>query len=104
MYERVDPNGTSPFFYIWIAAYIISFTYTFLWDVFMDWGLIDPRAPKDAPFLREEMIYGYKSYYYLAILQDFVLRLSWVLNVSLGEAWTLDADLLGCITAPLEVH
>lgn len=102
-FERVEPNATSPFFYIWIASYIISFTYTFLWDVFMDWGLIDPRSPKDAPFLREEMIYGNKLYYYGAIVQDFVLRLSWVLNVSLGEAWTLDADLLMCITAPLEV-
>lgn len=101
--ETVDPTTTSVFFYLWILAYIISFTYTFLWDVFMDWGLIDSRAPKDSPFLREEMIYGSKWYYYLAIVEDFVLRLSWVLNVSLGEAWTLDSDYLTCITAPLEV-
>ncbi|VDM53432.1 unnamed protein product [Angiostrongylus costaricensis] len=101
--EKSDPNVTSPFFYIWIASYILSFTYTFLWDVFMDWGLIDPRAPKEAPFLREEMIYGSKYYYYAAIVQDFVLRLSWVLNVSLGEAWTLDSDFLTTLTAPAEV-
>lgn len=101
--EKADPYATSIFFYLWIAAYIISFTYTFLWDVFMDWGLVDPRAPKESPFLREEMIYGSKWYYYAAIVQDFVLRLSWVLNVSLGEAWTLDSDLLTCITAPLEI-
>ncbi|KAK6024279.1 SPX domain protein [Ostertagia ostertagi] len=101
--EKSDPNGTSPFFYIWIASYILSFTYTFLWDIFMDWGLIDPRAPKEAPFLREEMIYGSKYYYYAAIVQDFVLRLSWVLNVSLGEAWTLDSDFLTTVTAPAEV-
>lgn len=69
----------------------------------MDWGLIDPRSPKDAPFLREEMIYGSKWYYYAAIGQDFVLRLSWVLNVSLGEAWTLDSDFLTTVTAPAEV-
>lgn len=66
------------YFYSWIIAYVISFTYTFLWDVFMDWGLIDPKAPKDSPFLREEMIFGSKWYYYLAIVQDGVLRLSWV--------------------------
>jgi hypothetical protein len=67
----------------------------------MDWGLFDPKAPKDAPFLREEMvgtslvisimrkfqIYGCKYYYYLAIVEDFILRLSWVMNVSLAEAW-----------------
>lgn len=101
--EKSDPTVTSIFFYLWIASYIISFTYTFLWDVFMDWGLIDPLSPKDSPFLREEMIYGSKWYYYGAIVEDFVLRLSWVLNVSLGEAWTLESDLLTCITAPLEV-
>lgn len=101
--EKLDPTTTSIFFYLWIASYIISFTYTFLWDIFMDWGLIDPRAPKDSPFLREEMIYGSKWYYYAAIVQDFILRLSWVLNVSLGEAWTLESDFLTCITAPLEV-
>lgn len=101
--EKTYPATTSIFFYLWIAAYIVSFTYTFLWDVFMDWGLIDPLAPKDAPFLREEMIYGSKWFYYAAIVQDFILRLSWVLNVSLGEAWTLESDLLTCITAPLEL-
>jgi xenotropic and polytropic retrovirus receptor 1 len=53
----------------------------------MDWGLIDPRAPKDAPLLREEMIYGSKWYYYFAITEDFILRLTWVMNVSLAEAW-----------------
>lgn len=101
--EKSDPTITSIFFYLWIASYIISFTYTFLWDIFMDWGLVDPLAPKGSPFLREEMIYGSKWYYYGAIVEDFVLRLSWVLNVSLGEAWTLESDLLTCITAPLEV-
>lgn len=106
-YRHQQPESAdilaSPFFYLWILAYIISFTYTFLWDIFMDWGLIDPKAPKEARFLREEMIYGSKWYYYGAIVEDFVLRLMWVMNVSLGEAWTLEADLLMCITAPFEI-
>jgi hypothetical protein len=67
------------------------------------------------------MIYGSKWYYYFAIIEDFVLRLSWVMNVSLAEAWfilfiyiiqilvkkipfrMLQGDLLICIMAPLEV-
>ncbi|KAI1721402.1 EXS family domain-containing protein [Ditylenchus destructor] len=98
-----NPTETSLFFYFWIASYIVSFTYTFLWDVFMDWGLADPRAPKEAPLLREEMIYGSKWFYYFAIVEDFVLRLSWVMNVSLAEAWMLHSDLLVSIMAPLEV-
>lgn len=98
-----NPAEFSIYFYLWVASYILSFTYTFLWDVFMDWGLIDPRAPKDAPFLREEMIYGSKWFYYFSIVEDFMLRLSWVMNVSLGEAWMINGDLLTCITSPLEV-
>lgn len=101
--EKTESTATNTFFYLWIGSYIFSFAYTFLWDIFMDWGLIDPMAPKDSPFLREEMIYGNKWYYYGAIVEDFILRLSWVLNISLGEAWTMESDLLTCITAPLEV-
>jgi len=57
-----NPGSINVFFYFWVTAYIVSFTYTFLWDVFMDWGLVDPRAPREAPLLREEMIYGTKWY------------------------------------------
>jgi hypothetical protein len=68
----------------------------------MDWGLFDPKAPKETPYLRNEMIYGTKWMYYAAIVQDFVLRLAWVMNVSLGEAWTLEADLLMFVTLALD--
>ena len=49
------------------------------------------------------MIYNNRWFYYLAMVEDFILRLSWVMNVSLAEAWMLNADLLTCIVAPLEV-
>jgi hypothetical protein len=49
------------------------------------------------------MIYNSRWFYYFAIVEDFILRLSWVMNVSLAEAWMLNADLLNCIIAPLEV-
>jgi hypothetical protein len=31
-------NESSPLFYFWLLAYIVSFFYTFLWDVLMDWS------------------------------------------------------------------
>lgn len=92
----------SPFFYMWVASYLISFAYTFSWDIFMDWGLMDPTAPNKHRFLREELVYPSRWLYYFAIVEDFVLRLSWVLNVSLGSSGTIEADLLTSITAPLE--
>lgn len=50
-----------------------------------------------------EILLFSRWFYYFAIVEDFILRLSWVMNVSLAEAWMLNADLLNCIVAPLEV-
>ena len=109
----------SPLFYPWLAAYLLSFAYTFTWDVRMDWGLAELKSTH--PLLREELVYSSVCKYYAAILVDFVLRLGtksshprfvhrarvvifagWVLNLSLGDAWTMEAETLLCITAPLE--
>uniref|UniRef100_A0AC35TPQ4 SPX domain-containing protein n=1 Tax=Rhabditophanes sp. KR3021 TaxID=114890 RepID=A0AC35TPQ4_9BILA len=96
------PEYNTFFYYLWVTTCIISCVYAFCWDLFLDWGLLDPRAPSDAPFLREEIIYS-RKFYYFAMIEDFVLRLSWVMNVSLGEAWSINGDLLTTITSPLEV-
>lgn len=90
------------FFYLWIISAFISTCYTFAWDVKMDWGLLDRNAGENR-FLREEIVYPHKSYYYLAIAEDLVLRLSWVLTVSLDEDGILDSEILKTILACLEV-
>jgi hypothetical protein len=90
----------SPFFYCWILAYIVSFCYTYTWDIKMDWGLLDRNA-KENKGLRDELVYGRKWCYFAAMAEDFVFRLAWVLNVSL--AGSTSSDLLTCITAPMEV-
>jgi hypothetical protein len=45
-----------------------------MWDVIMDWGLMK----WEYGLLREETVYNYKIYYYAAIIEDAVLRMSWV--------------------------
>lgn len=94
--ENVESEG--PFFYLWIASYMVSYLYTFAWDIFMDWGL----GERSHKFLREELVYSNRWFYYLGIFQDGLLRLAWVLNVSLGDAWTISAEVLMSLTAPLE--
>uniref|UniRef100_A0A5S6QI55 EXS domain-containing protein n=1 Tax=Trichuris muris TaxID=70415 RepID=A0A5S6QI55_TRIMR len=91
----------SPFFYLWVIANCISFCYTYLWDVRMDWGLFEKNSGENR-YLREELVYSQKLYYYFAMVADFFLRITWVLNVSLGDAWLAEADVLISITAPLE--
>lgn len=39
-------------FGLWVFSYIVSFTYTFLWDIFMDWGLVSNKSLNVQSFLR----------------------------------------------------
>ena len=68
----------------------------------MDWGLVDSRAPSEYKFLREELVYPVK-YYYVAIIEDFVLRFGWTLNLSLTEVGAISPDLITLVLAPCEI-
>ncbi len=52
---------------LWIVAHIVSTTYTFTWDIKMDWGLFEGKYK-----LRSELIYSRKVWSdlceYLAII------------------------------------
>ncbi len=50
-----------------------SSLYTYTWDIKMDWGLFDKNSGENK-FLREEIVYSSKRYYYFAIIEDFALR------------------------------
>jgi len=69
---------TSVYFYLWFACCFISSCYTFSWDIKMDWGFLEASAPKENKYLREEIIYSEKIYYYGAIVIDFILRFFWI--------------------------
>jgi len=97
--EVVQNNA---FFYVWVVAAIISTCYTFAWDVKMDWGLFDKNAGENK-FLREEIVYAYKGYYYFAIIEDFVLRFAWTITVSVGEGGHIHSEILKSMMASLEV-
>ncbi|KAG0089240.1 hypothetical protein BGZ93_000422 [Podila epicladia] len=70
------------------VAYILMATitgvYTFMWDVYMDWGLF--RFGKHGggayghPFLRQELVYSRTWVYYLAIVLDLLGRFSWIVR------------------------
>ncbi|KAM5148379.1 solute carrier family 53 member 1 [Mantella aurantiaca] len=92
------------FFYLWIVSYVISSLYTLIWDLKMDWGLFDKNAGENT-FLREEIVYPQKAYYYCAIIQDVILRFAWTIQISLT---TLNlhgniSDIISTVLAPLEV-
>lgn len=68
----------------------------------MDWGLLDSKAPPEYKFLREELVYPVK-WYYLAIVQDFVFRFGWTLNLSLTRVGAIPTDVITLVFAPLEI-
>ena len=68
----------------------------------MDWGLFDSRAPPEYKCLREELVYPIK-YYYVAIVEDFILRFGWTLNLSLTEVGAIPPDIITLVLAPCEI-
>ncbi|XP_030887674.1 uncharacterized protein KIAA1614 homolog [Leptonychotes weddellii] len=92
------------FFYLWIVFCIISSCYTLIWDLKMDWGLFDKNAGENT-FLREEIVYPQKAYYYCAIIEDVILRFAWTVQISI-TSMTLSphsGDIVATVFAPLEV-
>lgn len=97
-----EEESYNPFFYAWIASSVISSLYAYTWDIKMDWGLFD-KNPGENKFLREEVVYSSKGYYYFAIVEDFLLRFGWAVSLSLTEMGNVHGDLITSILSPLEV-
>uniref|UniRef100_A0A3P9DJE6 Xenotropic and polytropic retrovirus receptor 1 n=1 Tax=Maylandia zebra TaxID=106582 RepID=A0A3P9DJE6_9CICH len=92
------------FFYLYIGCLALSSCYTLVWDLKMDWGLFDRNAGENT-FLREEIVYPHKAYYYSAIVEDVLLRFGWILTVTVTTLVTFDgiSDIFATVLAPLEV-
>uniref|UniRef100_A0A2K5EQK7 Solute carrier family 53 member 1 n=1 Tax=Aotus nancymaae TaxID=37293 RepID=A0A2K5EQK7_AOTNA len=102
--EERGHSDTMVFFYLWIIFYIISSCYTLIWDLKMDWGLFDKNAGENT-FLREEIVYPQKAYYYCAIIEDVILRFAWTIQISITSTTLLphSGDIIATVFAPLEV-
>ncbi|XP_067012139.2 solute carrier family 53 member 1 [Anabrus simplex] len=98
-YETIFDN---PYFYMWVLASVVSSIYAYTWDIKMDWGLFDKSAGENK-FLREETVYSSTTFYYFAIVEDFVLRFAWIASFIITESKLATSDLVTSILAPLEV-
>eukprot|EP00043_Microstomoeca_roanoka_P019928 m.232408 g.232408 ORF g.232408 m.232408 type:complete len:795 (+) comp17075_c13_seq1:234-2618(+) len=73
-------RGTA-LFVMWILACTVNTSYAMYWDFKNDWGLFAKGAKKR--FLRKDMLYP-SHYYYLAMVNNFIFRLSWTFSISVG--------------------
>jgi hypothetical protein len=62
---------------LWIGGQTISSTYSFLWDILMDWSLL--QLDSQNYLLRDELSFKSHAIYYYAIVSDGLLRFSWIL-------------------------
>jgi len=91
------------FFYLWLTAQLVSSVYGYIWDIKMDWGFFTANAGENT-FLREETVYSSKNYYYFAIVEDLVVRFSWVYVLILDQFDTgIPREFIITFTAALEV-
>ena len=82
----------------WAASSFVHAVYTFVWDIYMDWGLFQSRN-----LLRPKLGYSWKSLYYLAIVEDLILRFAWSLKLSLGLHLQAQVNLFYTLLAGLEI-
>ncbi|XP_074606111.1 solute carrier family 53 member 1-like [Acropora palmata] len=97
--ERTGKQEVDFYFFSWIISSFVSTCYTYIWDVKMDWGLMQPNHG----FLRAKLMFKHLSFYYFALISDLFLRLSWILTVSVGEAGLFHSEVLTALLAVLEV-
>ncbi|KAI8148819.1 EXS family-domain-containing protein, partial [Fennellomyces sp. T-0311] len=83
---------------IWFLVSMINSCYTSIWDIKMDWGLL--QTPSRNFLLRDDLVF-YRWVYYVAAPVNVVLRFAWALNTA---GLTLHSDVLGYITALLEAY
>lgn len=61
----------------------INGVYCSVWDIVMDWSLMDPYAKH--PFLRNTLGFKYAWWYYVAIVLDPILRFNWIFYAIYGH-------------------
>mmetsp|Transcript_16471 Transcript_16471/g.45413 ORF Transcript_16471/g.45413 Transcript_16471/m.45413 type:complete len:317 (-) Transcript_16471:188-1138(-) len=91
--SRKGHHGREPIYQIlWTFLFFASSIYSFIWDVYMDWGL----GRREYGFLGPRLMYPKKYVYYLTMAMDLVLRSMWVITLlppSSGARFALPAYL-----------
>lgn len=94
--------GNQNIFAAWLTFAIASTIYSYVWDLKVDWALLERKAPYC--LLREKLAYHHRSYYFMMVL-NLVLRLAWVLTLSpnITDKTFGSPEIFRLITGALEI-
>jgi len=90
------------FYALYLFSKTISTFYALAWDLKMDWGFFAANAGENT-LLREETVYPSTLYYYLAMAEDIILRLLWVVGLILKQTTGVPHELIGSVQQIAEV-
>jgi len=78
--------GELALFRLWVLFVIINSSYSFYWDVTKDWDLTLLTNPAPSGSVRSwglrKQLYFKKEYYYIVVIIDFLLRMTWSVKLS----------------------
>lgn len=66
-------------FWWWFGLHVFASSYSYCWDIYMDWGLLRTKEPGRYG-LRDKLNYPTWFYYY-AIVSDLILRFTWLITI-----------------------
>jgi hypothetical protein len=95
-------GGNQNIFAAWLVFAISSSIYSYVWDLKIDWALLEKNSTHC--LLREDLIYDYRSYYVMMI-SNLILRLAWVLTLSqnITDKTFGSPEIFRLITGALEI-
>ena len=64
---------------MYVATHFVATTYSYIWDIYMDWGLMRCFEPGKWG-LRGKFNYS-PNFYYFSIFMDFILRYIWIVGM-----------------------
>ncbi|KAG0419269.1 Xenotropic and polytropic retrovirus receptor 1 like protein, partial [Dictyocoela muelleri] len=75
-----NTRQSNPFLYLWILSALFGSTYKLIWDFKMDWGFFHRNSGENR-FLREQIVYPSKKFYYFVIVENIFFRYIWIINI-----------------------
>ncbi|KAG4910993.1 hypothetical protein JHK87_057109 [Glycine soja] len=97
-YSRQNDNL---WFAIVLITSVVATMYQLYWDFIKDWGFLNPKSIN--PWLRDDLILKNKSIYYMSIVLNIVLRVTWVETIMHFKVGRAQSRLLEFLLAALEV-